>query len=68
MRIAVGGFLHETNTFALSPTTWEDFVRADALPALTDDDAIYSIFRGLNVATQPALRRERWQRGSNLDR
>src|SRR4051794_22228345 len=28
MRIAVGGFMHETNTFVATPTTWDDFVRA----------------------------------------
>ena len=31
-RIAVGGFLHETNTFAPQRATWDDFVRADAWP------------------------------------
>ena len=31
-RIAVGGFQHETNTFAPTRATWDDFVRADAWP------------------------------------
>ncbi|HWD57418.1 MAG TPA: M81 family metallopeptidase, partial [Stellaceae bacterium] len=31
-RIAVGGFQHETNTFAPLRATWEDFARADAWP------------------------------------
>ena len=33
-RIAVGGFQHETNTFAPQQATWDDFVRADAWPRL----------------------------------
>ena len=28
-RIAVGGFQHETNTFAPQQATWDEFVRAD---------------------------------------
>lgn len=35
MRILVAGFQHETNSFAPSPTTYEDFVRGGAFPALT---------------------------------
>ena len=31
-RIAVGGFQHETNTFAPLRATWADFERADAWP------------------------------------
>ena len=33
-RIAVGGFQHETNTFAPQQATWDEFVRADAWPPL----------------------------------
>lgn len=50
MRIAVGGFLHETNTFVASPTTWDDFERGGALPTVTKGELILSRFRGLNVA------------------
>src|SRR3954471_3652351 len=35
LRILVAGFQHETNSFAPSPTTYEDFVRGGAFPALT---------------------------------
>ena len=31
-RIAVGGFQHETNTFAPQRAIWADFERADAWP------------------------------------
>src|SRR5947209_656920 len=49
MRIAAGGFMHETNTFVPAPTTWEDFVRAGPWPTLTQGEAIRSAFRGLNL-------------------
>ncbi len=31
MKVAVGGFMHETNTFVSTPTTWEDFLRGGAI-------------------------------------
>jgi microcystin degradation protein MlrC len=49
MRIAVGGFMHETNTFVAAPTTWDDFVRAGPWPTVTEGEAIGSVFRGLNL-------------------
>jgi microcystin degradation protein MlrC len=49
MRIAVGGFMHETNTFVPAPTIWEDFVRAGPWPTVTEGEAIRSTFRGLNL-------------------
>lgn len=50
MRIAVGGFMHETNTFVPTPTTWEDFLRGGPWPTLTEGDAILATFRGINLA------------------
>ena len=38
VRIAVGGFHHETNTFAATPATYDDFVMADGWPGLTRGD------------------------------
>src|SRR5260370_30642020 len=49
MRIAVGGFMHETNTFVSMPTAWDDFVRAGPWPTVTEGEAIGSVFRGLNL-------------------
>jgi microcystin degradation protein MlrC len=50
MRIAVSGFMHETNTFVPTPTTWDDFVRAGPWPTVTEGEAIRSVFhRGLNL-------------------
>src|SRR5690606_23962754 len=34
MRIAIGGFQHETNTFSASLTGWQDFLQADTWPGL----------------------------------
>jgi microcystin degradation protein MlrC len=42
MRAAVGGFMHETNTFVTLPTTWDDFVRAGRWPTVTQGEAIRS--------------------------
>jgi microcystin degradation protein MlrC len=51
MRIAVGGFLHETNTFVTSPTAYEDFDRIGPWPRVTEGDDILRVFRGINLAT-----------------
>jgi microcystin degradation protein MlrC len=40
MRIAIGGFQHETNTFSRTPTTWNDFATADTWPGLLEGDAL----------------------------
>ena len=48
-RIAIAGFQHETNTFTPFPTTWSDFERGGAWPALTRGDDIVSDFAGLNI-------------------
>src|ERR1051325_4606325 len=48
-RIAVGGFHHETNTFAQTPATYEDFVVADGWPGLTRGDAILAEFKAKNI-------------------
>jgi microcystin degradation protein MlrC len=50
MRIAVGGFMHETNTFVAMPTTWEDFARGGPWPHASEGDAILTAFRGINLA------------------
>lgn len=50
MRIAVGGFLHETNTFVEPKTAWADFARGGAFPPATEGDDILKVFRGINLA------------------
>ena len=36
-RIAVGGFLHETNTFAPTKAAYADFVHGGGWPAMADE-------------------------------
>ena len=47
--IAVGGFQHETNTFAPHLATLEAFERADSWPALTIGEPLFETMRGLNI-------------------
>ena len=48
-RLAVGGFQHETNTFAPSKATYEDFVRPGAWPGLTRGGALFDAVAGMNI-------------------
>jgi microcystin degradation protein MlrC len=48
-RIAIGGFQHETNTFAPVKASFEDFEMADGWPGLTRGDALFETFRGINL-------------------
>jgi microcystin degradation protein MlrC len=48
-RIAIGGFQHETNTFAPVRASYRDFEQADGWPGLTRGDAIFETFRGINL-------------------
>lgn len=49
-RIAFGGFLHETNTFAPSKAMLADFEHGGGLPHLARGAAIFDAVRGVNVA------------------
>lgn len=48
-RIAIGGFQHETNTFAPLPATWADFEATRAWPGYTEGEEILTEFDGLNL-------------------
>jgi microcystin degradation protein MlrC len=48
-RIAIGGFQHETNTFAPSKATFEDFARGGAWPGLTRGPALIEAVAGINL-------------------
>lgn len=50
-RVAIAGFQHETNTFVPIPTTYDDFVRAGAWPAMTVGQAMLDAFSGANFPT-----------------
>ena len=49
MRIAIGGFQHETNTFAPSKARYEDFVRDGGWPGLRRGGAILETLAGRNL-------------------
>jgi microcystin degradation protein MlrC len=49
MRIAVGGFQHETNTFAAQPATYADFEAPDAWPGLTRGAGLFEALHGINL-------------------
>src|SRR5579864_9396919 len=48
-RIAVGGFLHETNTFAPTKATYDAFVHGGGWPAMTEGAGILKTMRNINV-------------------
>lgn len=49
MLIAVGGFQHETNTFAATRATLADFEAPDAWPGLTRGAELFDAVRGVNL-------------------
>ena len=48
-RIAVGGFLHETNTFAPTKATYDDFVHGGGWPAMAHGADVLKVMRRINV-------------------
>ncbi len=48
-RFAIGGFEHETNTFAPAKATYRDFELADGWPGLTRGEAVLTAFDGINL-------------------
>jgi len=49
LRIAVGGFHHETNTFSPRETTFRDFEIADGWPALSTREEMLRAVKGVNI-------------------
>jgi microcystin degradation protein MlrC len=48
-RIAVGGFLHETNTFAPTKATYADFVHGGGWPSMVQGADLLKVIRNINV-------------------
>ena len=48
-RIAVGGFLHETNTFAPTKATYDGFVHGGGFPRMALGDGLLKTVRDINV-------------------
>jgi len=49
MRIAIGGFQHETNPFAPSKATFDDFVRGGGWPPLLTGEQVFEGVKGMNL-------------------
>lgn len=49
-RIAIGGFQHETNSFAPTKADYDDFVRPGAWPGLTRGAALFDAVGGINLS------------------
>ncbi len=61
--IALGGFHHETNTFAPTKATYDDFVMADGWPGLTRGVDILDVFNARNIGMSGFLevaREQQW--------
>jgi microcystin degradation protein MlrC len=50
VKIAVGGFQHETNSFAPTLTTYDNFTQAGGWPGLTRGEAMFDAVAGINLA------------------
>ena len=55
MRIAVGGFLHESHSFAPMPTRYADFLRPAGYPGLSHGPAMLDAVRGSAAAIAGAI-------------
>jgi microcystin degradation protein MlrC len=55
MRIAVGGFLHESHSFAPRPTTYADFLSPGGLPPFTAGDELIGAIRPRSVPLAGAI-------------
>ncbi|MFN4088764.1 MAG: M81 family metallopeptidase [Alphaproteobacteria bacterium] len=56
MRIAIGGFHHETNTFAPSKAAYADFVRAGGWPGLSRGADLIPAVTGINIPSDGFVR------------
>jgi microcystin degradation protein MlrC len=54
-RIAIGGFQHETNTFAPQKASWDDFARADAWPPFLRGEEMFDAVAGFNIPVAGAI-------------
>jgi microcystin degradation protein MlrC len=54
-RIAIGGFLHESHSFAPHPTRYADFLRPAGFPPLSESDAMLDAVRQTSVPAAGAM-------------
>src|SRR4051795_3721035 len=55
MRIAIGGFMHESHSFAPRPATYADFVQPGGFPGLTQGDALIPTLRDTAMGIAGAI-------------
>jgi microcystin degradation protein MlrC len=55
IRIGVGGFLHETNTFAPTKANYQDFVQPGGWPPLSTGSGLVEAMRNVNLGTSGFL-------------
>ncbi len=55
MRIAIGGFMHESHSFAPRPTRYADFLHPGGFPPLVEGEALIGAVRGTSVPIAGAL-------------
>ena len=55
LRIAVGGFLHESHSFAPLPTRWADFLAPGGFPGLAEGTAMLAAVRSCSLAIPGAI-------------
>ena len=55
MRLALGGFLHESHSFAPLPTRYDDFLHPGGFPPLSDGGALFGAVRSASVPIAGAL-------------
>ena len=56
MRIAIGGFLHESHSFAPRPTTWREFLEPGGWPAVQRPATLIANLRDTAVPAAGAIR------------
>ncbi|MBX2869087.1 MAG: M81 family metallopeptidase [Acidiferrobacterales bacterium] len=54
-RIAVGGWQHETNTFAIKKAEYQDFERADEWPPLSTGEEMFAATQGVHLPVTGAI-------------
>jgi microcystin degradation protein MlrC len=55
MRVAIGGFLHESHSFAPRPTTWADFQTPGGFPPFVRGAAMFDALRPTSAPSAGAL-------------
>ena len=66
LRIAVGGFMHESHSFAPRPTRYVDFVQPGGFPRLTVGAPLFAAVKGTSVPIAGAIERAETMGGIDL--